>query len=800
MGNSSWTTKKVNKLIDTLNETGVMPRNNPFFMNNVDMRKPNVHYGYTKSELKIMCKIESSIIWFAENYAKVLTDNGVVIVKLRDYQKRIIIQLNKYRNNIWLASRQIGKCISPSTKIKIRNKNTKVESNIPIYKLNPNMDSHYLDLHERELWGDISQIDCELEKAILDIGESDEDDICAIDAWENKDIEIWTDTGWKSILMFYKTVPYEEWEIKTTGGKKLKCADNHRIYTQDIKGEIKCVYAKNLKRGDKVFTDKGIKYVTSARSTGVKISMYDIHVEDENHRFFADGILSHNSIVSAIYIAWYLITNTERNVMVLSQNGDKVKELMSKIKTILNNLPFFMKLGVKLDNVMTSKFDNGCGLYAQTTSKNSGASYTIHVCYMDEFALIPENFLNDFYRTVYPTLSSSSISRMIITSTPRGYNKFYQIYSDAIQGKNFFHPIRTDWFEVDGRDEKWKMRQIMDLGSEEDFMQEFGNSFDLSGSMLFSTIHAKKVKASRTNYVSRSIECLEYMNQVNEDNGLPIIDYGEILKFHPRFDPETMRNESCQMALSIDLSEADGNDYIAISFFKVLPLNKRSIDDLLVVKDVTDFFKLVQVGMLRVNVIDINVIANILYHIFVNGSYKQENIKSTLEINKYGEYLLNLLRTIHRDDNDLDVDSVFTRYYHTIGAKFKKLGLKVNKPQLDISRKLIKDKIRYNHMVVTDSTSCDEALSYGKSLTSGRWSSQTGSDDAFATLLNICHYYDTPHFREQVDILLEYVPDKFLRYIDNKMKMSGNINNPARMMVTDIEYNSLSNPYAKPEY
>jgi hypothetical protein len=146
--------------------------------------------------------------------------------------------------------------------------------------------------------------------------------------------------------------------------------------------------------------------------------------------------------------------------MILANIGDTSAELMDKIKTIMKKLPFFLKPGIEIYNVMTMKFDNGCRVMAKTTTKSSSIGFTVHFLYMDEFAHINPNFIGGFFKSVYPTIASSSISRIIITSTPNGQNKFYDIYTDALEGKNSFNPIRVDWWQVPGRDEEWKKREI----------------------------------------------------------------------------------------------------------------------------------------------------------------------------------------------------------------------------------------------------------------------------------------------------------------------------------------------------
>jgi hypothetical protein len=103
-----------------------------------------------------------------------------------------------------------------------------------------------------------------------------------------------------------------------------------------------------------------------------------------------------------------------------------------------------------------------------------------HQCLLlDELAFIePESIVEDFWRSVYPTISRAKTSRILITSTPNGVgNLFHRLYTGATKKENRFHYERIDWWEVPGRDEEWKQEQIKDLGSYEAFNQEYGNEF-----------------------------------------------------------------------------------------------------------------------------------------------------------------------------------------------------------------------------------------------------------------------------------------------------------------------------------
>jgi hypothetical protein len=121
------------------------------------------------------------------------------------------------------------------------------------------------------------------------------------DYFEIYDWEIETDKGWSSIKGIGKTVPYEVWELETNQGKKLKCADTHIVFNELWRE----TFVKDLNnfskdpRYDKIVTKTGLDTVEKVSNLGYFENMYDIQVDDENHRYWTNDILSHNSIFLA---------------------------------------------------------------------------------------------------------------------------------------------------------------------------------------------------------------------------------------------------------------------------------------------------------------------------------------------------------------------------------------------------------------------------------------------------------------------------------------------------------------------
>lgn len=134
--NNIWNTAKVDALIANYQLTGSMPMVNPFWKRNLQWRKPNIVFEYTEEEIAKMAYYHDDPVSFGQNECKVMTDEGIMNVKLRDYQVDLVRAFNDYRRNVVMASRQIGKCVTFDTAVDFTWNG--VTTKIPIFEL------HYL--------------------------------------------------------------------------------------------------------------------------------------------------------------------------------------------------------------------------------------------------------------------------------------------------------------------------------------------------------------------------------------------------------------------------------------------------------------------------------------------------------------------------------------------------------------------------------------------------------------------------------------------------------------------------------
>jgi hypothetical protein len=289
-----------------------------------------------------------------------------------------------------------------------------------------------------------------------------------------------TDTGWEPISKIMKTVPYEEWNLTLSDGSSLVCADEHIIFD----GNLNEIYVKDLMVGDTVMAQNGVATVTSCYSTGVMSNMFDIQVDSTNHRYYANGILHHNTTTAGAYLLWKAMFEPDTQILIAANKFVQAMEIMDRIRYGYEECPDHIRAGVVEYNKGTIKFDNGSRITARATTPDAGRGLSITLLYLDEFAFVRPNMASEFWTSIQPVLSTGG--GCIITSTPKNdEDQFAQIWRAANDnlddfgntlpngvGRNDFFPIKVKWDEHPDRDEAWAAPFRNSLG-EARFRQEF---------------------------------------------------------------------------------------------------------------------------------------------------------------------------------------------------------------------------------------------------------------------------------------------------------------------------------------
>ena len=182
------------------------------------------------------------------------------------------------------------------------------------------------------------------------------------------------------------------------------------------------------------------------------------------------------STTSVSYLLHYAIFNANVNIGILANKASTARDLLARLQTAYENLPKWMQQGVLVWNKGSLELENGSKIMAASTSAAAVRGMTFNIIFLDEFAFVPNHIADDFFSSVYPTISSGKSTKIIIVSTPKGMNHFYRLWHDAERGANEYVPTQVHWSEVPGRDEKWREQTIKNT-SEQQFRVEFECEF-----------------------------------------------------------------------------------------------------------------------------------------------------------------------------------------------------------------------------------------------------------------------------------------------------------------------------------
>ena len=183
-----------------------------------------------------------------------------------------------------------------------------------------------------------------------------------------------------------------------------------------------------------------------------------------------------------IYALWIACFQEDQRILVVANKEQTAINIFSRIRTAYEMLPNYLKPGVIEYGKTSMKLANGSSIGISTTSSDAGRGDSCNVLILDELAFIPNNLVDAFWKSVYPIISSSKKSKIFIASTPNGTdNLFYKLYMDGQNKKSNWYAEKMLWYEIPGRDEKWKQETIQSIGSEEAFRQEFDCEFLESG-------------------------------------------------------------------------------------------------------------------------------------------------------------------------------------------------------------------------------------------------------------------------------------------------------------------------------
>ena len=220
-----------------------------------------------------------------------------------------------------------------------------------------------------------------------------------------------------------------------------------------------------------------IKNVKVADSVPVRC----ITVDSPDSLFLCGKTLipTHNTAMYTIAALHHACFNADKRIVIIANKEATAIEIFKRVKLAYEELPNWLKPGVDGAYGATSmKLANGSEISISTTTGSAARGMAISLLILDELAFVdPPSILEDFWRSVFPTISSAKKSKILIASTPNGVgNLFHKLWTGAINGENGFEYDMIEWDEPPGRDEEFKQKTIQAVGYE-GWLQEYQGIF-----------------------------------------------------------------------------------------------------------------------------------------------------------------------------------------------------------------------------------------------------------------------------------------------------------------------------------
>ena len=310
------------------------------------------------------------------------------------------------------------------------------------------------------------------------------------------------------------------------GNPNLKKANTQQEFSEeDIVEFVRC-------KDDPVyFTENHIKIVNVDEGL-VSFDMYKFQKKlirnFHKHRFNICKMprQTGKSTTVVSYLLHYAIFNDNVNIGILANKAATARDLLGRLQLAYENLPSWMQQGIIAWNKGSMELENGSKIIAASTSASAVRGMSFNIIFLDEFAFVQNHLADDFFASVYPTISSGKSTKVIIVSTPHGMNHFYRMWHDAERGQNEYTPTEVHWSEVPGRDAKWKEQTIRNTSKQQfaiEFECEFLGSVDtlISAAKLKAMVYEQPVEQNgKISIYERPFKGRDYIITVDVARGI----------------------------------------------------------------------------------------------------------------------------------------------------------------------------------------------------------------------------------------------------------------------------------------
>tara|TARA_B100001989_G_scaffold39910_1_gene24436 strand:+ start:1930 stop:3576 length:1647 start_codon:yes stop_codon:yes gene_type:complete len=397
------------------------------------------------------------------------------------------------------------------------------------------------------------------------------------------------------------------------------------------------------------------------------------------------------------YLLHYSLFNPSVNIAILANKAATARDLLGRLQLAYEHLPKWLQQGVMSWNKGSLELENGSKILASSTSASAVRGGSYNIIFLDEFAYVPSNVAEQFFSSVYPTISSGKSTKVMIVSTPHGMNMFYKLWTDAEEKRNSYIPIEVHWSEVPGRDEKWRKETIANT-SEQQFQTEFECEF---------------LGSIDTLITPSKLRTLAYKTPETSNAGLDV--YEQPQKGHTYF-------------MVADVSRGTKNDYSAYVVFDVTQVPYRIV------------------AKYRDNEVKPLLFPQKIYH--VARAYNQAFV--LVEVNDIGEQVANALQFDMEYDN-LVMASMRGRAGQIMGGGFSggkaQLGVRTTKAVKKIGCSNLKQLLESDKIIVEDFDCINELSTF--IVKGSSFEADDGcNDDLVACMFIFCWATDQSYFKE----------------------------------------------------
>ena len=455
-----------------------------------------------------------------------------------------------------------------------------------------------------------------------------------------------------------------------------------------------------------------------------------VKIIHENRKvILMEGRQQGKTTTSAAYILWYTLFQDSKTVAILANKATAAREVLNRYQLMYENLPLWLQQGVVTWNKGDIALENNAVVFTAATSASGIRGKSVNLLYVDETAIIPNNVAEEFFTSVYPTISAGTTSKILLSSTPLGYNHFWRFWNDAQEGNNDFIPLFIPYTEIPGRDEKWAEEQKRQLG-ELKFNQEVLCTFLGSSATLIRADVIAKLKPKNNKYTK---DGLDVFNKPIKDHNYVIV---------------------------VDTAKGVGGDYSAFSII-----------------DITNI-PYIQVAKYRDNKISPLLYPNIIHKVAkeYNDAYVLIEINSSEQVPTilYSELEYENLLFVNMSSAGQVVSGGF-------GGGQTRLGVQTDKKVKRIGCTNFKSMVEENKLLIQDIDTIAELSTFIER--KGSYSADEGyHDDLVMTLVLFSWLTSNPYFKDLNDVnLREEMYKTHIQHIENELTPFGFIDDGREM-------------------